>query len=453
MSDRKAAVLENPQRVTPHAQDLPSIPPKDEGISKIMREGMAARIREKLKNPFNAVGQRVGEEISVFEAMEGGELILQAYLDYVYDHRAEYNYNVLKQRFFGPDCVAKEVTRGVTFLKAIAQEHDAAKKKTLLGIAVNNSSLSVTLDKVRRLIREDTSITPQQRAQLEKVGKLLFGLEEDDPKNFLTAVEDIYANMKFENYPTTTEATQRELTMLSGVMEARNIQGGRVLDVGCGTGRIANELVKDSRVAEVVGIDISETNLQTAKAGDSTGKVRYVQSGWENIATSVPDNSIDMVVILGRSICHMRDVNEFVNIFKSIAEKLTDRGVVVFDAPDPNKGVYLKNRLRYLHILRNLNIPLRQKDEEILPEVDHVVDSPDNGVTLYDRFVPDFEAAVRSGRKPPLRVYVGGETGLGIKDYKRVPIYGWEGAENFYFLADKLSHDEQAAQYWEAHAA
>ena len=65
------------------------------------------------------------------------------------------------------------------------------------------------------------------------------------------------------------------------LQECRNIEGKRILDIGCGTGRMSLELAQ--RGARVTGIDFSQTMLDMAKAVAR-------QSGLEDKCTFVLDD-------------------------------------------------------------------------------------------------------------------------------------------------------------------
>lgn len=72
--------------------------------------------------------------------------------------------------------------------------------------------------------------------------------------------------------------TERFLLTLQ---ECKNVEGKRVLDVGCGTGRMAVQLAK--RGAYVVGIDISQHMLEIAKS-------IVEKEGFQNKCTFIQDD-------------------------------------------------------------------------------------------------------------------------------------------------------------------
>ncbi len=65
----------------------------------------------------------------------------------------------------------------------------------------------------------------------------------------------------------------------------------RVLDMGCGGGFLSNDLAKDGH--QVVGVDLSKTSLEIAKAYDTTQSVNYLLS--DVTAVPLPSASFDVV--------------------------------------------------------------------------------------------------------------------------------------------------------------
>jgi ubiquinone/menaquinone biosynthesis C-methylase UbiE len=72
-----------------------------------------------------------------------------------------------------------------------------------------------------------------------------------------------------------------------------DIKGKRIVDLGCGTGRHVNRLIKDG--AEVVGIDFSEKMLKEASEKISSGRAKFIQ---HDIRKPLPfdDNQFDGIL-------------------------------------------------------------------------------------------------------------------------------------------------------------
>jgi ubiquinone/menaquinone biosynthesis C-methylase UbiE len=78
----------------------------------------------------------------------------------------------------------------------------------------------------------------------------------------------------------------------------RGIKGGRVLDIGTGSGRLAIALAKSGGDFQITGLDVSENMLQKARENarrSGTGdKIRFVLANAD--AMPFPDGSFDLVI-------------------------------------------------------------------------------------------------------------------------------------------------------------
>lgn len=87
---------------------------------------------------------------------------------------------------------------------------------------------------------------------------------------------------------------------VAGKLHARGFQGGRIIDVGCGSGATAIVLAQEFPQSEVVGIDLSKPLLhlasQAAQAAGLADRVRFEIGDAERIAYE--DNSFDVVLSL-----------------------------------------------------------------------------------------------------------------------------------------------------------
>jgi SAM-dependent methyltransferase len=70
----------------------------------------------------------------------------------------------------------------------------------------------------------------------------------------------------------------------------------RILDVGCGTGEIAERLARSIADAEIVGVDLEEPHLERARARCSAFGARVHFQKDDALALSLPDASFDLVV-------------------------------------------------------------------------------------------------------------------------------------------------------------
>lgn len=104
--------------------------------------------------------------------------------------------------------------------------------------------------------------------------------------------------------------------------------GGRVVDLGCGTGELTRDLHEATRAAETVGIDSSDTML--AKAGAFTGNgLRFEQA---DIATWEPNEPFDVVF----SNAALQWVNGHTALFARLAGCLKEGGQIAVQMPANN---------------------------------------------------------------------------------------------------------------------
>lgn len=75
----------------------------------------------------------------------------------------------------------------------------------------------------------------------------------------------------------------------------RPVPGGRVLDLGCGTGDLTAELHRRLGARETMGIDTSSAMLAQAGAHTRTGDSTILRFGRADLATVEPDGSWDVV--------------------------------------------------------------------------------------------------------------------------------------------------------------
>jgi len=101
----------------------------------------------------------------------------------------------------------------------------------------------------------------------------------------------------------------------------REYGGQRVLDAGCGTGRVAIELA--ARGYDVVGVDIDPTMLDTARRKAS--HLRFVLGDLSRLAL---DETFDVVVMAGNVMLFVGGGNER-DVLARVAAHVDDGGFVV----------------------------------------------------------------------------------------------------------------------------
>ena len=132
--------------------------------------------------------------------------------------------------------------------------------------------------------------------------------------------DDLYENL-FD-----TEAT---VTLL-----ASYARGGRALELGIGTGRIALPLVE--RGVEVEGVDTSEAMVAKLRAKPGGEKIKV---SFGNFVDPPVEGSFDLVYVPFNTLFALTTQEEQVTCFAKVAELLNEDGVFVLDAfvPDPTR--------------------------------------------------------------------------------------------------------------------
>jgi len=119
-----------------------------------------------------------------------------------------------------------------------------------------------------------------------------------------------------------------------------NLDGGGVLDIGCGDGRLVNELAARGH-SPVTGVDIDERAIMFAKAFSQSPNVTFI-SGDLN---TLPKQAFKVATAI-EVIEHISDENiaEFVS---GIRDRVTDDGTLVVSVPTTNVPVTREHHRHY----------------------------------------------------------------------------------------------------------
>lgn len=112
-----------------------------------------------------------------------------------------------------------------------------------------------------------------------------------------------------------------------------------LLDVGCGDGKLINEISKDSSISRIVGVDLSQKAIHLAKGLNDDKRVMFSCSDVENV-----DGVFD-VVILNEVIEHIS--TEDIGVFaENVINKISQGGFLIITVPSKNIPV---NKKHYRH--------------------------------------------------------------------------------------------------------
>jgi ubiquinone/menaquinone biosynthesis C-methylase UbiE len=116
------------------------------------------------------------------------------------------------------------------------------------------------------------------------------------------------------------EKTKQEIAFIQSLLSKE----GKILDIACGTGRHTIEL---KRVGyDVIGVDISEKMLHIAKNKKYN---KFIQANIQKLP--IITQSVDMVICLFSSFCHLLTQQEQQKAINEIYRVLKSQGVVVID--------------------------------------------------------------------------------------------------------------------------
>jgi SAM-dependent methyltransferase len=119
-----------------------------------------------------------------------------------------------------------------------------------------------------------------------------------------------------------------EARLLDALLRRELDRPGRVLDAGCGTGRVALELAR--RGHRVVGVDLDESMLEQARAAsaDAGLDVRWVHGDLLDLARLVEGQTIDLVAAPGNVLVYLTPGTE-PEVVAALAAALRPGGLLV----------------------------------------------------------------------------------------------------------------------------
>jgi ubiquinone/menaquinone biosynthesis C-methylase UbiE len=126
-----------------------------------------------------------------------------------------------------------------------------------------------------------------------------------------------------------------------------DLQGKKVLDLGCGTGRLISEMLIDG--GEVTGVDVSDEMLKIAR--EKFPNVEFVQG----ISSDLPfENDTFDVVVAAFLIVHVRDLR---TTFREIHRVLKEGGRLILTNINQRKSPKLKMDGKEIVIKSHYHMP------------------------------------------------------------------------------------------------
>jgi SAM-dependent methyltransferase len=131
-----------------------------------------------------------------------------------------------------------------------------------------------------------------------------------------------------EMYPAFDQATIKTLAKLS--------RGGRALELGIGTGRIALPLSQAG--VEIHGIDASTAMLAKLQAKPDAENIHTSTGNFADVAV---EGLFSLIFIVFNTFFALQDQDEQIRCFKNVAKHLTSDGVFVIEAFIPDMTRYI----------------------------------------------------------------------------------------------------------------
>jgi len=112
--------------------------------------------------------------------------------------------------------------------------------------------------------------------------------------------------------------------------------GGRVLDLGCGTGLLASRIARDGM--DVTGVDPAEGMLRVARGRDGGERVSWIKGKGQ--ALRLPGR-FDLVYMTGHAFQALLTDADAVAVLRTARDHLADGGRLVFETRNPARKAWL----------------------------------------------------------------------------------------------------------------
>lgn len=138
-----------------------------------------------------------------------------------------------------------------------------------------------------------------------------------------------------------------------------DVNGLKILDVGCGTGRLSREFSK--RGASVKGIDFSELTLDVARRESRGHNIQFEQKS----VFDLDETDFDIVIVSGVLTVACSNENDLSEALKRVINASKKEGKILIIEPIHNSflsRVLRINRSQFLMILNHMNVKIEYVD-------------------------------------------------------------------------------------------
>jgi len=112
--------------------------------------------------------------------------------------------------------------------------------------------------------------------------------------------------------------------------------GGRVLDLGCGTGLLASRLAQEGMA--VTGVDPAEGMLRVARTRQGGERVSWIKAKGQTL--SLPDR-FDLIYMTGHAFQALLTDNDAIAVLQTARDHLAKDGLLAFETRNPARKAWL----------------------------------------------------------------------------------------------------------------
>ena len=229
-------------------------------------------------------------------------------------------------------------------------EAEASYKKAITlkpDFAVAHNNLGVIFYELRRLdeaevsLRQAITLKPDYEEAKHLLSALTGQTTNSAPREYVETLFNDYA-INFENY-LVNKLEYKTPNLITELIVAKNpnIQLGSVLDLGCGTGLIGDEIRK--YCSNLEGIDLSKSMLEKASAKNIYDKLEH-----KDIVEYLSTQDLDFNYFISTDVFIY--VGELPQIFKLIKSRNKSKGKFIFSTEHTDKdSFFLEQTGRYSH--------------------------------------------------------------------------------------------------------
>ncbi|MDX7988648.1 class I SAM-dependent methyltransferase [Xenorhabdus sp. 12] len=105
-----------------------------------------------------------------------------------------------------------------------------------------------------------------------------------------------------------------------------------ILDIGCGTGKLTNQIALTYPDKMIFGNDIAGSMLDIAKSKPAGKQITWIKSDAKNLSLS---QKFDLIILSGHAFQVFLTHQERVAVLKCIYQHLTEGGLCIFDSRNP----------------------------------------------------------------------------------------------------------------------